>query len=45
MTLAFFMTTKQYIPYVRKVVGKEHYVDVQNVMIMGGGKTATRAVR
>ena len=43
--LAFFMTTKQYIPYVRKVVGKEHYVDVQNVMIMGGGKTATRAVK
>ena len=36
--LAFFMTTKQYIPYVRKVVGKEHYVDVQNVMIIGWRK-------
>lgn len=43
--LAYFMTTKQYIPYVRKIVGKEHYVDVQNVIFMGGGKTATRAVR
>ena len=43
--LAYFMTTKQYIPYVRKIVGKEHYVDVQNVIFMGGGKTAARAVR
>ena len=33
--LAYFMTTKQYIPYIRKIVGKEHYVDVKNVMIMG----------
>ena len=32
--LAYFMTTKQYIPYVRKIVGKEHYVDVQNVIFM-----------
>ena len=43
--LAYFMTTKQYIPYVRKIVGKEHYVDVQNVIFMGGRKTAARAVR
>lgn len=43
--LTYFMTTKQYIPYVRKIVGKEHYVDVQNVIFMGGGKTAARAVR
>ena len=41
--LAYFMTTKNYIPYVRKVVGKEHYADVHNVMIMGGGKTSVRA--
>ena len=39
------MTTKQYIPYVRKIVGKEHYVDVKNVMIMGGGATAVRTVK
>ena len=43
--MAYFMTTKQYIPYVRKIVGKEHYVDVKNVMIMGGGATAVRAVK
>lgn len=42
--LAYFMTTKNYIPYVRKIVGKEHYVDVKNVMVMGGGSTAVRSV-
>ena len=41
--LAYFMTTPEYIPYIRKVVGKEHYEDVHNVIIMGGGKTAVRA--
>ena len=41
--LAYFMTTKEYIPYIRKIVGKEHYEDVKNVIIMGGGKTAVRA--
>lgn len=43
--LAYFMTTKNYIPYIRQVVGKEHYVDVKDVMIMGGGATAVRAVK
>ena len=42
--LAYFMTTRQFIPYIRKIVGKEHYVDVKNVMIMGGGATAVRTV-
>ncbi len=41
--IAYFMTTRNYIPYIRKIVGKEHYVDVKNVMIMGGGATAVRA--
>ena len=41
--LVYFMTTKEYIPYIRKIVGKEHYTDVKNVIIMGGGKTAVRA--
>ena len=41
--LVYFMTTKEYIPYIRKIVGKEHYADVKNVIIMGGGKTAVRA--
>jgi trk system potassium uptake protein TrkA len=43
LDLAYFMTTKEYIPYIRKIVGKEHYADVKNVIIMGGGKTAVRA--
>lgn len=43
--LAYFMTTRNYIPYIRRVVGKEHYVDVKNVMIMGGGATAVRTVK
>lgn len=43
LDLAYFMTTVEYIPYIRKIVGKEHYDDVQNVIIMGGGKTAVRA--
>ena len=43
--LAYFMTTKQYIPHVRKITGKEHYADVKNVMVMGGGATAVRAIQ
>ena len=42
--MAYFMTTRDYIPYVRKMVGKEEYTDVSNVMIMGGGKCALRTV-
>lgn len=41
--LAYLMTTADYLPYIRKIVGKEHYADVQNVIMMGGGKTAVRA--
>lgn len=43
LDLAYFMTTKEYIPYIRKITGKEHYADVKNVIIMGGSKTAVRA--
>lgn len=43
--LAYFMTTRQYIPYIRKIVGKEHYADVRNVMIMGGGRTCVNALK
>ena len=39
---AYFMTTKEYIPYIRKLVGKEHYADVKNCIIMGGGKATVR---
>ena len=40
--LAYFMTRKEYIPYIRKIVGKADYEDVRNVMIMGGDKAAVR---
>ncbi|MGI6242170.1 MAG: Trk system potassium transporter TrkA [Prevotella sp.] len=43
--LAYFMTTRDYVPYIRKIVGKENYVDVKNVMFMGGGATAVRALQ
>nr|WP_308569942.1 Trk system potassium transporter TrkA [uncultured Prevotella sp.] len=42
--LAYFMTTENYIPYIRKIVGKESYEDVRNVMFMGGGETALSAL-
>lgn len=40
--LAYLMTTREYIPYIRQIAGKDHYTDVKNVIIMGGGKTAVR---
>lgn len=40
--LAYFMTTPEYIPYIRQIVGKEDYADVRNVIIMGGDKAAVR---
>lgn len=42
--MVYFMTRRDTISYVRKIVGKEHYVDVKNVMVMGGGITAVRAM-
>ena len=41
--LAYFMTTKEYIPHIKRIVGKEQYEDVKSVIIMGGGKTSVRA--
>ena len=43
--IAYFMTTCEYIPYIRQIVGKEHYTDVKNVIIMGGGRTAVRVAK
>lgn len=37
--IAYFMTTKKHIQLIRKIVGKENYADVKDVMIMGGGRT------
>lgn len=43
--IAYFMTTREYIPYIRQISGKEHYADVKNVIIMGGGKTSVRVAK
>ncbi len=40
--IVYFMTTKKYIPYIRKITNKEQYPDVRNVMIMGGGRISVR---
>ena len=40
----YFMTTQSFIPEMKKIVGKEDYPDVKNVIIVGGGKTAVRVV-
>ncbi|MCH5306469.1 MAG: Trk system potassium transporter TrkA [Prevotella sp.] len=43
--IAYFMTTREYIPDIRKISGKEQYADVKNVIIMGGGKTSVRVAK
>ena len=40
--IVYFTTTRKYIPYIRKIAGKEDYADVRNVMIMGGSRIAIR---
>ena len=40
--IVYFTTTKKYIPYIRKIAGKENEADVRNVMIMGGSRIAVR---
>lgn len=43
--IVYFTTTKKYIPYIRKIAGKEMYPDVRNVMIMGGSRIAVRTAQ
>lgn len=43
--IVYFTTTKKYIPYIRKISGKEHYADIRNIMIMGGSRIAVRATQ
>lgn len=40
--IVYFTTTRRYVPYVRKIAGKEDYPDVRSVMIMGGSRIAIR---
>ena len=43
--IVYFTTTLKYIPYIRKIAGKEDYADVRNVMIMGGSRIAVRTAQ
>ena len=43
--IVYFTTTRKYIPYIRKIAGKEDYPDVRNVMIMGGSRIAVRTAQ
>ena len=43
--IVYFTTTRKYIPYIRKIAGKEDYADVRNVMIMGGRRIAVRTAQ
>ncbi len=43
--IVYFTTTRKYVPYVRKITGKENYADVRNIMIMGGGRISVRTAQ
>ena len=40
--LVCFMTTKEYISYIREICGKEQYSEVKSVLMMGGSRIAVR---
>ncbi len=40
--IVYFTTTHKYIPYIRKITGKEKYPDVKSVIIMGSGRIALK---
>jgi trk system potassium uptake protein TrkA len=42
--VVYFLTTPDYVPYIREMCGKEDYPDVHTVYIMGGSDTAVHAV-
>ena len=43
--IVYFTTTRKFVPYIRKIAGKEDYADVRNVMIMGGSRIAVRTAQ
>ena len=40
----YFMTTREFVPNMQRIMGKGNYPEVKNVFIVGGGKTAVRVV-
>ena len=45
LLLQEYLPLGKYIPYIRKIAGKEDYADVRNVMIMGGSRIAVRTAQ
>lgn len=45
LDMAYIMTTEENIPYIQTLVGKEHYDEVRNVIMVGGGKSALRVAQ
>lgn len=43
--VVYFTTTKKYVPYIRKISGKENEPDVHNVILMGGSRIAVRTAQ
>lgn len=43
--IVYFTTTRKYIPYIRKIAGKEDEDDVRSMMIMGGSRIAIRTAQ
>ncbi|MBR5673872.1 MAG: Trk system potassium transporter TrkA [Muribaculaceae bacterium] len=42
--LVYFMTMRENMASMKKLMGKSHYPEVKNVIIVGGGRTAVRVV-
>ena len=42
--IAFFMTTPEYVNYIRDITGKDKYPDVKTIFFMGGSSTAVHAL-
>lgn len=40
----YFMTTREFVPSLKHIMGKDDETEVKNVFIIGGGKTAVRVV-
>ena len=38
----YFMTTREFVPNMKHIMGKSSYPEVKNIIIVGGGKTAVR---
>ncbi|MBR4047203.1 MAG: Trk system potassium transporter TrkA [Bacteroides sp.] len=43
--IVYFTTTRNYVPLIRKIAGKEKYPDVKKVMIMGGSRISVRTAQ